>query len=169
MPALKPLITKVVEKSMSSGEGSSGKGASLAHGLSPLRKEGGTQGDSKGRITTDTRADGDRSAANMDNGSGEIIRISKTTVRVDADTMSDGVTTDAGYDGRRRVGGGGGLPGLVGGGNLQEIPSTPFVKGRVWAVFGTWLSQAGVGRCFVIFKMYVLPWITSLNLSSAFR
>ena len=92
LPALKPLIAKAVEKTMSSmlGEGSSGMGASQAHRLSALRKDGGTQRSNKGGITTDIRANGNCGAANMNNGSEEgIIGISKTTdVRVEVDTVS---------------------------------------------------------------------------------
>ena len=93
MPALKPLVTKVVEKTMSSitGEGSSGTRASQAHGLSAIRIEGGTQRGSKCRITNDIRANRNRGAANMANGSEEeIIGISRTTdVRVDVETVSN--------------------------------------------------------------------------------
>ena len=89
MPALKPLITKAIEKTVSSttGEGSSGMGAARAHRLSTLCKKGGTEDGSRGRITTDIRADGNRGATNMDHGSEEeIIGIPETTaVRVDVE------------------------------------------------------------------------------------
>ena len=93
LPALKPLIAKVVEKTIHTivGEGSSGMGVSQAHRLSTLRKDGATQRSNKGGIMTDIRANGNRGAANMDNGSEEgIIGISKTTdVRVEVDTVSN--------------------------------------------------------------------------------
>ena len=81
------------------GEGS-GVGASQAHRLSVLRKEGGTQRSNKGGITTNISTNGNRGAANMNNGSEEgIIGISKTTdVRVVTVSNSSGGILPAGAE-----------------------------------------------------------------------
>lgn len=88
MPALKPLIAKIVEKTMSSITG--GESNSQPHTLSALRREGGALGGFKGGITTDIRANGKRGATTLDSESEErIFGISKSThVRVDVETVS---------------------------------------------------------------------------------
>ena len=102
LPALKPLIMKVIEKTMTSmtGEGSREMGTSQAHRLSVLHKKGGTQRSNKGGIATDIRTNVNRGGANMDNGSEEgIIGISKTTdVRVVTVSNSSGGILPAGAE-----------------------------------------------------------------------
>ena len=89
MPALKPLIAKIVEKtinSISGGGSNSQPPNSQPHTLSVLRRDGGV----KGGITTDIRASDKRGATNLDNESEEVIfGISKSTdIRVDVETVS---------------------------------------------------------------------------------
>ena len=84
MPALKPLIAKIVEKAVHPITG--GGSNSQSHALSALPREGGI----KGGITTDIRASDKRGATNLDNESEEVIfGISKSTdIRVDVETVS---------------------------------------------------------------------------------